>query len=141
MVHLQNGYPNPPPRRSEEIESSKHLKTFLTTSHKKHAKIFLTFACTLRKSFLRVDPGSQKLPNLVILQQKEKLSVKPARQLIFSLKNLPSIVLTGNCHIYPGKNSNVEKNDLKVTKNRFFFRKWNFDFFRQPRFSIPNIQN
>ena len=46
--------------------------------------------------------------------------LRPARELIFSLKYFYLIVLAGKCHPRPGKNSYVEKNDLKLTKNRFF---------------------
>ena len=46
--------------------------------------------------------------------------MKPARELTFSLKNSTLNLLTGNNHSCPGKNLYVEKNDLKMTKNRFF---------------------
>ena len=46
--------------------------------------------------------------------------LRPARELIFSLKHFTLIVLTGKNHPCPGKNLYVEKNDLKLTKNRFF---------------------
>ena len=46
--------------------------------------------------------------------------LRPARELIFSLKYSSLLVLTGKYHPRPGKNLYVEKNDHKVTKIRFF---------------------
>ena len=58
---------------------------------------------------------------------------RPARELIFSLQYSYLNVLTGKYHPRPEKILYVEKNDLKVTKNRFFgyeilttFRKLHF---------------
>ena len=46
--------------------------------------------------------------------------LRPARELIFSLKYFSWNALTGKYHPRPGKNLYVEKNDLKVTKTRIF---------------------
>ena len=46
--------------------------------------------------------------------------LRPARELIFSLKNSYLKLITVKHHPFPGKNIKVEKTELKVTKNRFF---------------------
>ena len=65
--------------------------------------------------------------------------LRPARELIFSLKYSCLNVLTGKNHPCSGKILYVEKKDLKVTKNRFFgigiLRT-----FRKSHFSIKNTE-
>ena len=66
--------------------------------------------------------------------------MRPARELIFSLKYSYFNVLTGKYHHRPGKNLYVEKNDIKVTKNRLFgYGIWTT--FRKSHFSTTNIEN
>ena len=66
--------------------------------------------------------------------------LRPASELIFSLKNSSLNVLTGNNHPNPGKKLYFEKNDLKVTKNRFF-RYRILTTFRKSHFSTMNNEN
>ena len=66
--------------------------------------------------------------------------MRPARELIFSLKYSYLNVLTGKYHPRYGKILYFEKIDLKVTKNRFFgYEK--LTTFRKSRFSTTNIGN
>ena len=65
--------------------------------------------------------------------------LRPARELIFSLKYSYLNVLTGKNHPRPGKKSYVEENDLKVTKNRFFGHEILITF-RKPHFSTMKIK-
>ena len=58
-------------RRPKEIESSKFNTKFPTTSTDKDPMIFGTFGCTLRKSTLKLDIGSQKWPKSVLLRENE----------------------------------------------------------------------
>ena len=55
-----------------------------------------------------------------VLLQKIDFFLRPARELIFSFQNSSLKMPTGKNHPSPGKNLCVEKNGLKVTKNRFF---------------------
>ena len=66
--------------------------------------------------------------------------LRQARELIFSLKNSYLNVLTGKYHPCPGKKLYVEKNDLKVTKNRFFGYGI-LTTFRKSHFSTTTIEN
>ena len=66
--------------------------------------------------------------------------LKPARDLIFSLRNFYSNVLTGKYHPQPGKNLYVEKNDLKVTKSRLFGY-GNLTTFRKSHFLTAEFEN
>ena len=66
--------------------------------------------------------------------------LRPARELIFSLKNSYLNVLTGDYHPCPGKNLYVEENDLKLTKNRFFWYGI-LTTFRKSHFSTTTIGN
>ena len=66
--------------------------------------------------------------------------LRPARELILALKYSYLNVLTGKYHPRPGKNLYVEKNDLKVTKNRFFGHGI-LSTFRKSHFSTTNIEN
>ena len=66
--------------------------------------------------------------------------LRPARELIFTLKYSYLNVLTGKYHSCPGKNLFVEKNDLKMTKNRFFGHGI-LTIFRKSHFSTFNIEN
>ena len=59
---------------------------------------------------------------------------------MFSLKYSYLNVLRGKNHPCPGKKSYVEKNDLKVTKNRFF-GDGNLTTFRKSHFPTMNIEN
>ena len=90
--------------------------------------------------FLKVDPGSQKWPKSVLLPKIEYLFLKPTGELILSLKHSSLNVLTGKSHQRPGKNLYVWKNDLKVTKNRFFEYGIQTTF-RKSHFSAMNIEN
>ena len=67
-----------------------------------------------------MDLGSQKWPKSVLLREIEKLFLRPARELIFSSKNLSLNVKTGNNYSRPRKILYIEKNDLQLTKNRIF---------------------
>ena len=66
--------------------------------------------------------------------------LRPARELILALKYSHLNVLTGKYHPRPGKNLYVEKNDLKVTKNRFFGHEI-LSTFRKSHFSTTTIEN
>ena len=66
--------------------------------------------------------------------------LRPARELILALKYSYLNMLTGKYHPRPGKKSYIEKNDLKVTKNRFF-RHGILSTFRKSHFSTMNIEN
>ena len=66
--------------------------------------------------------------------------LRPARELIFSLKDFYLKVLTGKDHPRPGKILYVEKSDLKVTKNRFFTQGI-LTTFRELHFSTTTIEN
>ena len=66
--------------------------------------------------------------------------LRPARELILALKYSYLNVLTGKCHPRPGKNLYVEKNDLKMTKNRFFEYEI-LSTFGKSHFSTMNIEN
>ena len=70
----------------------------------------------------------------------DNVSLRPARELIFSLKNFYLNGLTGKYHSCPGKILYVEKNDLKVTKNRFFGYGI-LTAFGKSHFSTTNIKN
>ena len=109
-----------PPRTFLKMESSNITTMFLTNSPGNRPRFFWNFACTLRKSTLKVDPGSQKWPKSVILQKIKQLLLRPTRELIFSVKCSYLPVLTGNNHPRPGKILYIEKNGTKLTKNRFF---------------------
>ena len=66
--------------------------------------------------------------------------LRPASELIFSLKYSSWEVITGKNHPRPEKKLYVEQNDLKMTKNRFL----GFGFvtiFRKSHFSTMNIEN
>ena len=58
--------------------------------------------------------------NQYLLREIETLFLRPARELIFSMKYFPLNVLTGTNHPHSGENFYVEKNYVKLTKNRFF---------------------
>ena len=66
--------------------------------------------------------------------------LRTARELIFSLQYSYLNVLTVNNHPRPGKKLNVEKNDVKVTKNRFFGYGV-LTTFRKSHFSTTTIKN
>ena len=66
--------------------------------------------------------------------------LRPARELIFSLKNSSLIVITGKNQLHPGNNLHVDKNDLKMTKNRFFGYGIAATF-RKSHFLTINIEN
>ena len=66
--------------------------------------------------------------------------LRPARELIFSLKYSSFNALIGKYHPRSGKNLCVEKNDLKVTKNRFFGYGI-LTTFRKSHFSTMNNEN
>ena len=66
--------------------------------------------------------------------------LRQARELIFSLEHFFLNLLGGNYHPRPGKNLYVEKNDLKVTKNRFFGYRI-LTIFRKSHFLTMNIEN
>ena len=66
--------------------------------------------------------------------------LRPARELIFALKYSYLNVVTGKYHPRPRKKSYVEKNDLKLTKNRFL-RQEILSTFRKPHFLTTNIEN
>ena len=82
--------------------------------------IFRSVDSTLRKSTLNVDLGTPKWPKSVLLRKKRFFFLRPVSELIFSLKEFSLKVLPGNNHPLPGKILYVEKNDPKLTKNRFF---------------------
>ena len=66
--------------------------------------------------------------------------LRPARELIVSLKYSYLNALTGKYHPRPGKNLYVEKNGLKVTKNRIFGHGI-LTTFGKSHFSTTNIEN
>ena len=66
--------------------------------------------------------------------------LRPARELILPLKYSSWNALTGKYHPRPEKNLYVEKNDLKVTKNRIFGYGI-LTTFRKSHFSTANIKN
>ena len=76
--------------------------------------IFRNFASMLRNSTLKWDLGSQNR----YLCKLNNVLLRPTRELIFSLKESSLNVLTEDNRL--GKNSYVEKNDLKAIKKRFF---------------------
>ena len=91
-----------------------------------------------------MDPGSQKWPKSVLLRKIEQLYLRPASEIIFSVKNFSLIVVTGIIHPRPGKILYVEKNDLKMTKNRLFgygvlttFRKSYFSTMKIGKYTLP----
>ena len=66
--------------------------------------------------------------------------MRPTRELIFSLRYSSLIVLLGKNHSYHAKKLYVEKNDLKMTKNRILGHGV-LTTFRKSHFSIMNIEN
>ena len=66
--------------------------------------------------------------------------MRPAKGLMFSLNYFDSKVLTGKCHLHPGKNLYVEKNDLKMTKKRFFGY-GSLTTFGKSHFSTTSVEN
>ena len=87
-----------------------------------------------------MDPGNQKWPKSVLYRKLDNFFLRPATEFIFSLKYFYVIVLTGKCHSRPGKNLYVEKNDFKLTKNRFFGYEI-LTTLRKSHFSTMNIEN
>ena len=69
----------------------------------------------------------------------ESLFFRSTTELIFSVKNFFLNTVTGNNHYCSGKNLYVEKNDLKLTKNRFFGYGI-LTTFRKSHFSTTNIE-
>ena len=130
---------SPPRRTFWKIESRKFYTMFQQPPPGNWSRFYRNFVCTLRKSTLKVDPGSQKWPKSVLLRKFEKLFLTPAKELVFSLKNFYLTVLTGKYHPRPGKNLHVEKNELKMTKNRFFGHGI-LTTFRESHFSTTKIE-
>ena len=110
------------------------------TSPNKFPRIFRNFVGMLRKLTLKVNPGSPKWPKSVLLRKSNNFLLRPAMQLILSLKYSSWNALTGKNHPCPEKNLYVEKNDFKVTKNRIFGYGI-LTTFRKSHFSTANIEN
>ena len=99
------------PRRPAEIQSIKIDTMFLRTSPR-----IVRWENWLRMWTLVVKFGQ----NQYFCGKLNNLFLRPARELILSLKFFHWIVLTGTNLSRSGKNLYFEKNDLKMTKSRFF---------------------
>ena len=73
-------------------------------------------------------------------ENRKNFLLRPAKELILPLKYSSWNALTGKYHPRPEKNLYVEKNDLKVTKNRIFGYGI-LTTFRKLHFSTANIKN
>ena len=129
-----------PPRTFLKIESSKFNTMFLTTSPWKLTEDLSKFCLTLRKSTLKWTQVVENGQNRYFCGKLNNFFFRPARELIFSLKYFYLDLLTGKYHSRPGKNLYVEKNDLKLTKNRFFTQGI-LSTSRKSHFSTINTRN
>ena len=130
-----------PPRRPAETESPKFNTMFLTTSPRKLTEDFLKFCLYVEKIDFEIwTQVVKKGQNQYFCGKLNNFFLRPARELIFSLQYFYLNLLTGNYHSGPRKNSCVEKNDLKLIKNRFFGHGI-LTTSRKSHFSTINIEN
>ena len=130
----------PRPRRPSKIESRKLNTMFLTTFPRKLTKAFFEILPVRWEKRLWMWTQLVKSgQNRYFRGKLNNLHLIPARELIFSLKYSSWNVLTGNKHHRSGKNLYVDKNDLKLTKNRFSGYGI-LTTFRQLHFSTTNIE-
>ena len=110
-----------PPSRPAEIESPNFNRMFLTTLPQETDQGFFEILTVRWENRLwRWTQVVKKGQNRYLCGKVIYFFLRPARELIFSLKYFPLSVLTGKYHPCPGRKTYVDKKVLKFTESRFF---------------------